>query len=233
MTKADIQFNRVIFDSDTKKEFVPETRLKPESIKKCLLFASEMAYGRGYHKSQSFGGTEYNRLPNEIFINTFQGKLAELAIYNELSALGIRPDKMPEFDIWGKGKWEDCDFTLNNGKIRASVKSTKWFGNLLLLKKDKYNEKGEFLETFESDSFAYDFTFLVRISGVKSPKPEHYLEENDIDVEVTGFLTHSKFLEVIKEKQVIPKGIILGSPLIVDNYYIFAKDLIDIKYLRI
>lgn len=233
MIKANIKYDRIIFDPDTKKEFVPEKKLKPESIKKCLIFASEIAYGKGYHKSQSFGGFEYDRLPAEIFINTFQGKLAELAVFNELFSMGIRPDKLPEFDIWGKGKWEDCDFTLNNGKIKASVKSTKWFGNLLLLEKDKYNEKGEFLETFESGSFTYDFTFLVRISGIKNTKPESYLEENDIDVEVTGFLTHKKFLEVIQEKQIIPKGIILGKPLIVDNYYIFAKDLMDIKYFEI
>lgn len=233
MIKANIQFGRIIFDPDTKKEFVPEKKLKPESIKKCLIFASEMAYGEGYHKSQSFGGSEYDRLPAEIFINTFQGKLAELAVYNELFALGIRPDKTPEFDIWGKGKWEDCDFTLHNGKIKASVKSTKWFGNLLLLEKDKYNEKGEFLETVGNNCFYYDFIFLVRISGVKSERPEHYLNENDIDVEVTGYLPHSKFVEIIKEKQIITKGIVLGTPLIVDNYYVFAKDLIDIKYLRI
>ena len=233
MIKANIRFNRVIFDSETKKEFIPEKKLKPESIKKCLFFASEMAYGNGYHKSQSFGGSDYNRSTYEIFLNTFQGKLAELAVYNELSLLGIRPDNSPEFDIWGKGKWEDCDFTMDNGKIRASVKSTKWFGNLLLLEKDKYNKNGKFLETFETEAFAYDYTFMVRVSGLNSVRPENYLEENEIDVEVTGFLPHSKFLEIIKEKQIIPKATLLGTPLIVDNYYIFAKDLIDVKYLRI
>ena len=233
MIKAKIEFERIIFDSSTKKEFAPDNKLKTASIKKCLHFASEMAYGAGYHKSQSFGSQNYNRATDEIFINTFQGKLAELAVYNELLNLGIRPDNPPEFDIWGKGKWEDCDFTLNNGTIRASVKSTKWFGNLLLLEKNKYNEKGEFLETFESQPQIYDFTFMVRISGVKSAKPEIYLENNEIDVEVTGFMSHSKFLQVIKEKQIISKGIILGKPLIVDNYYIFAQDLTEIKYLRI
>jgi len=233
MIKATIDSQRIIFESDTRKEFSPDTKLKPESIKKCLLFASEMAYGRGYHKSQSFGNSYYDRSTKEIFINTFQGKLAELAVYNELSHIGIRPDKPPEFDIWGKGKWEDCDFTLNNETIRASVKSTKWFGNLLLLEKDKYNEKGEYLETIDKMPVAYDFTFMVRIAGVKSAKPENYLESNQIEVEVTGFMAHSQFLEVINEKQIIPKGILLGIPLIVDNYYIFARDLTEVRHLRI
>ena len=233
MIKAKIEFDRIIFDSYSKKEFSPDKKLKPESILKCLHFASEMAYGSGYHKSQSFGGNSYNRSTSEIFINAFQGKLGELAVYNELSNLGIRPDNPPEFDIWGKGKWEDCDFTLNNGTIRVSIKSTKWFGNLLLLEKDKYNSKGQFLETFETEPQAYDFTFLVRIAGVKNPKPESYLEKNDIEVEVTGFMTHANFLEVIKQKQIIPQGILLGTPLIVDNYYIFAQDLTDVKYFRI
>lgn len=233
MIKAKIKFDRIVFDTYSKKEFAPDSKLKQESIQKCLYFASEMAYGTGYHKSQSFGRNNYDRSQNEIFINTFQGKLAELAVYNELYAIGIRPDKPPEFDIWGKGKWEDCDFTLNNRSIRASIKSTKWFGNLLLLEKHKYNEKGQFLETFESEPIAYDYTFMVRIQGVKSEKPEHYLKKNDIEVEVTGFMSHSKFLQVIEEKQIIPQGILLGTPLIVDNYYIFAQDLTDVKYFRI
>jgi len=233
MIKAKIEFGRIVFDIYSKKEFAPDKKLKPQSIQKCLHFASEMAYGNGYHKSQSFGGTNYNRSQSEIFINTFQGKLAELAVYNELFNIGIRPDNPPEFDIWGKGKWEDCDFTLNNGKIRISIKSTKWFGNLLLLEKDKYDDKGQFLETFETDPLAYDFTFMVRIQGVKSPKPQYYLESNDIEVEVTGFMSHSKFLQVIEEKQIIQQGILLGTPLIVDNYYLFAQDLTDVKYFRI
>ena len=233
MIKINLSQNSFSNLKSDKKTFVPDTKLKPESILKCLDFAQEMAYGNGHHKSQSFGGKSHNRKPSEIFINTFQGKLAELAVYNQFSNLSLHPDKRPEFDVWGKGKWEDCDFTLSNETVRCSVKSTKFFGNLLLLEKDKYNEKGEFLETEDLKPRAYDFTFLVRVAGVKNPDPKTYLNSNDIEVEVTGFLSHEKFLQVIAEKQFINKGTIVGTPLIVDNYYIFAKDLADIKDLKI
>lgn len=215
-----------------RKEFKPDKKLKAESILKCLNFATEMAYGDGHHKSQSFGGNTYNRNSAEIFINTFQGKLAELAVYNQLSNLGLRPDKLPEFEVWGKGKWEDCDFTLKNETVRCSVKSTKFFGNLLLLEKDRYNEKGEFLETEDLKPRHYDYTFLVRVAGVKDSDPKTYLKSNEIDVEVTGYLSHEKFLQLISEKQFISKGTIVGTPLIVDNYYIFAKDLTEIRDLK-
>lgn len=233
MIKINLSQNSFSNLKSDKKTFVPDTKLKPESILKCLDFAKEMAYGNGHHKSQSFGGKSHNRNSSEIFINTFQGKLAELAVYNQLSNLGLHPDKLPEFDVWGKGKWEDCDFTLNNETVRCSVKSTKFFGNLLLLEKEKYNEKGEFLETEDLKPRPYDFTFLARVAGVKNPDPKTYLNSNDIEVEVTGFLSHEKFLQVIAEKQFINKGTIVGTPLIVDNYYIFAKDLADIKDLKL
>lgn len=233
MRKINLHHDSVRIAPIDRLKFTPEKKLKPESILKCLEFASEMAYGKGHHKPQSFGGKTHNRKSSEIFLNTFQGKIAELAVYNQLSNLDLKPDKAPEFEIWGKGKWEDCDFTLKNETIRCSVKSTKDFGNLLLLEKEKYNEKGEFLETENLNPQKYDFTFLVRVSGIKDCEPKSYLDSNSIETEVVGFLSHQKFLNVISENQIIKKGTLLGIPLIVDNYYILAKDLETMKNLKI
>jgi hypothetical protein len=233
MHKIQIEFNSVKIAANDRLKFSPDKKLKAESILKCLNFATEMAYGNGHHKSQSFGGKSHERNSSEIFINTFQGKIAELAVYNQLSNLKIKPDKNPEFEIWGKGKWEDCDFTLKNETLRCSVKSTKDFGNLLLLEKEKYNEKGEFLETEDLKPRHYDFTFLVRVAGIKDNDPKSYMQKNSIETEVVGFLSHQNFLEVIAQNQFIKKGIRLGIPLIVDNYYVFAKDLELIKNLEI
>lgn len=233
MNKIQITSNCVQLTANDRLKFNPEIKLKPESILKCLEFATEMAHGNGHHKAQSFGGKIYSRNSSEIFLNTFQGKIAELAVFNQLYNLDLKPDKLPEFEVWGKGKWEDCDFTLKNETVRCSVKSTKDFGNLLLLEKEKYNEKGEFLETENLKPQKYDFTFLVRVSGIKDCNPKSYLNFNSIETEVVGFLSHQKFLEVISENQVIKKGTLLGIPLIVDNYYILAKDLEPIKNLKI
>lgn len=230
MIKIQIENNKIVVPKTDRIPFIPDTPLKKESIEKCRLFASEMAYGNGHHKSQSFGSSDYDRTPSEIFLNTFQGKIAELAVYNQLLPLEIKPDKPPEFEIWGKGKWEDCDFTLHNGNRRCSVKSTKSFGNLLLLEKEKYNEQGEYLETSENTvPQFYDYTFFVRISGISL---ESDFDSDKVEVQVVGFMDHSQFLEVIREKQIIKKGTILGTPLLVDNYYLLAKDLTAIKNLK-
>lgn len=233
MRKIKLHFDCVIIAPIDRLKFTPEKKLKTESILKCLEFASEMAYGKGHHKPQAFGGTTHSRKSSEIFVNTFQGKIAELAVYNQLSNFGFKPDKAPEFEIWGKGKWEDCDFTLKNETIRCSVKSTKFFGNLLLLEKDRYNENGHFLETEDLIPKPYDFTFLVRVSGIRNCDPKSYSETNSIETEVVGFLTNEKFLEIISQNQILKKGTLLGIPLIVDNYYILAKDLEPIKSFKI
>lgn len=74
---------------------------------------------------------------------------------------------------------------------------------------------------------------MVRVSGIKDCNPESYLESNSIETEVVGFLSYQKFLEIISENQIINKEILLGIPLIVDNYYILAKDLEPLKNLKI
>lgn len=61
-----------------------------------------MSYGTGEHRN----GGELNRKNGEIFINTFQGKLAELAVYNEIYKLSndvYKKLSIPDFNIFGLG----------------------------------------------------------------------------------------------------------------------------------
>lgn len=233
MFKIEIKENRVVIPPEGKKAFHSNISLRNESKQKCLDFATEMAYGAGYHNPEAFGG-DHHRNASEIFIDTLQGKLAELAVYNKLHSLGAAPDKLPDFGVWKRGIWEDCDFTFNEGKIKASVKSTKSFGNLLLLEKARYSESGEYLEPANGrNPILYDYTFLSRVTGIENPNPKEYKNLDDIKVEVTGFITHSNFLEIINNKQIIQKGTILGIPLIVDNYYICANNLQEINTFKI
>ena len=57
--------------------------------------------------------------------------MCEFAVYSELS---IKYEiNEPDLIEWDLGKWDDVDFTIFDKTI--SVKSTKYFGNLLLLEK--------------------------------------------------------------------------------------------------
>lgn len=224
--------NKVLIPNDGKKKFTPNVSLKHESIMSCVDFAAKMAYGEGYHNPHAFGAISYSRENEEIFKNTLQGKIAELAFYNLMCKLNIKPDALPDFQVWGKGKWEDCDFTFKTGEIKVSVKSTKNFGNLLLLEKDRYNALGEFLEPVDDNTpVKYDYIFLARVKGVDVCDLEYYKEfGKNIEVEITGYLSNGKFKELILDKQIIKKGCIIGIPMLVDNYYACASDLKPAEY---
>ncbi len=102
---------------------------KPETIKKVFDFAFDMTFGnKGAHRVHRTGGTVH-RKKGEIFYNTFQGKLAECAACNLL----YKVDKsvFPDFSVSKLGVWDSVDVVVNDKKI--AVKSTKSFGNLLLL----------------------------------------------------------------------------------------------------
>jgi hypothetical protein len=234
MIKIAIENGTVIIPLEGKKKFISNTVLKSQSILKCVDFASNMAYGKGHHQAKSFGGDNYTRENKEIFINTLQGKIAELGFYNLMYSNGLVPDKLPDFGVWGKGKWEDCDFEFENGRIKVSLKSTKFFGNLLLLEKNRYNLNGEYIEPANGIApIKHDFIFFSRVKGVDSHNPADYIQPFDISCEITGFITHSQFLQIIKSGQIINKGVRLGIPMIVDNYYVVASELSPINNFKI
>lgn len=244
MIRIGIEDNKVIVPKNGKKDFNPNTKINNSGKKKSIDFACEMAYGEGHHNPNSFGSGNYKRNKDQIFRDALQGKIAEVGFYNYFYILeqkkqnyGLKIDQEPEFEVWGKGEWEDCDFTLNNGKYNISIKSTKYIGNLLLLERDRYTRAGLYREPEEgSDPVQYDAFFLCRVSNVFGPEIEKirsYKNLDEIKCEVTGFITYDDFIKVIKNNQFIQKGTILGTPMKVDNYYVCAQDLkIDIGLLR-
>lgn len=219
--------NEVKIAYNQKKQYVPNVNLKEESLKKCIEFADEMAYGKGHHQSLAFGGGSYKRNQAQIFRDTLQGKIAEIGFYNFMYSLNQKPDQFPDFGVWGQGKWEDTDFTFNNGKVSVSIKSTKHFGNLLMLEKDRYNSNGEYIEPADPNSppVLHNYIFLVRVKGIGSGSPKDYESVRNLSCEITGFISHDQFKEIINKNQFIPKGTKIGIPMIVDNYYETASNL--------
>ena len=135
--------------------FEPLGRFGAETIEAVFKFAYDMSFGKGGEHRDHRSGGQHHRKNGEIFANAFQGKLAECAVYLLLK------DKFnisePDFETYELGEWDNADFYLDNYKI--SVKSTKSFGNLLLLETKDWNANGVYLHSEES----YDFTFLVRM----------------------------------------------------------------------
>lgn len=115
--------------------------LKQETVRRVFEFAYSMTFGAvGEHRDHRTGGS-LQRKNGEIFANTFQGKLAECAACNLFYKLD--PSVMPDFTIAKLGVWDSVDVIVNHKKI--AVKSTKSFGNLLLLEQHDWDENGDYI----------------------------------------------------------------------------------------
>src|SRR5690554_5302940 len=117
-----------IYNINTTRNFVDINIIKNEDILLAFDFAYEMSFGLGFHRNYRTGG-HATRKKSEKFCNTFQGKLAEIVLYNYLKSNNIRCSEV-DFRIMGKSKWDDSDFVVNGKHI--NVKSSAFFSNLLL-----------------------------------------------------------------------------------------------------
>lgn len=227
-----------------KKDFSPLPPFSKEIINAVFDFAYDMTFGAvGEHRDHRSGG-QHKRKNGEIFINTFQGKLSEFGVYYFLRKANIVDLGRPDLEKWELGKWDDADFKFNNFKF--SIKSTKFYGNLILLETKDWNEEGFYLP----NDAQYDFTILTRIKpdGEKLLKTKKLLYSDNCDKEelktliisekwqcdIPGFITLEMLQEVIKNDYILPQNSYLNGSTRMDaeNYYIQAGDLLDIKFLN-
>lgn len=237
------------FYIENKKEFERKNSFRKDTVKKVFDFAYEMSYGKGEHRNYRSGGS-HKRQNGEIFINTFQGKLAELAVYNEIYKLNNNAyNKLsaPDFDIFGLGKWDDVDISLDN--LKFAIKSTKFYGNLLLLETKDWDKNGQYIPNIEINKSHYDYIVLVRIAedGEKIMKSNGLLYSNEVNREylyelisseiwsydIPGYISNENLVSIIKKKQVIPKGYKLNGKISMDadNYYEESGKLKDFSEL--
>ena len=241
---TELRNNGIDFFIEHKAEFSPYKPLKKTTIEDVIDFAYAMTFGKeGEHRDHRSGGT-YKRQAGEIFKDTFQGKVSECALYNVLyknHALNI-----PNFEKWSLGVWDSEDFIIDDKK--ASVKSTKAFGNLLLLETKDYDSDGIYLPNATRGG-NYDYIILVRIKPFcedilrkekilySSTIERGYLKDMLLnytwEYDVPGYITLEDFKTVIKKKMVIPKGSKLNGKVIMDadNYYVQAGELRPINTL--
>ena len=230
----------------SKKNFSSIINFDNETILKVFQFSFDMTFGeKGVHRAHRSGGTHY-RKNGELFINTFQGKLAEFGIYNYLLEKGIQSDE-PDLATWGEGKWDTTDLVVNGKKL--NIKSTKSKGHLLLLETKDWDEKGKYIPNLEIDGGEYDYFILTRVDpdGEKIMKGKKLYYSNDasneilkniiLDVEwkfdIAGFITINDLINIISKKIIIKRGeyLNLWTAMDAENYYVQSGDMKNINEL--
>lgn len=228
-----------------KKRFLAYAQMLSADKQECFDFAYDMTYGRtGEHRDHRSGGT-LQRTLGQVFINTYQGKMAEFALYRFFLSRNIQMEK-PDTGRYELGQWDSFDLECQGKHI--SVKSTKEYGNLLLLETKDWNDNGEYVPNVGQENSSYDYTILVRFSPdgeqiMKNNKLlyqkaeeipcdiRHILEVNVRDIEwqydFPGFIFHSELVKMIKDKHIIPKGALLNGRVLMDaeNYYFQAGNM--------
>ncbi len=235
---------------NSKKIFQNGHTFKDKTIDKVFEFAYAMTFGEGEHRDHRTGGT-MNRKKGQIFINTFQGKLSELGVYNtffQSNQEAYAKLSKPDFEVYGLGEWDDSDIALD--EIKFSVKSTKFYGNLLLLETKDWSKKGEYLPNLNTDkNCIYHYFVLVRIKpdGEKMMSRNRLLYSNDINKEqlysliksekweydVPGYITNDDLKSLIGNNFILPQKSLLNGkiPMDAENYYIQSGDMRDFSEL--
>lgn len=224
---------------------------KEKTIDNVFNFAWEMSFGgKGEHRKYRSGGIK-RRKNGEIFSDTFQGKLAEFAVSNIFKITKIDPDleHMPTLDLWDLGQWDKSDFNINGKKI--SVKSTKMIGQLLLLEKKDWTDKGEYIPNMGIENGVNDLFIMVRLDPpaskvLKENRVYYAQDEKDVTREklrkiimdeewyfdVPSFFTRDQLIYAIQNDFVIKQGEYLNKrdkdhKMDADNYYMQLGDGLD------
>ena len=215
--------------------FKPIKVFSPQSVERVFDFAYDMTFGcQGDHRDHRSGGGR-RRHKGEIFANTFQGKLAECALYIELHTKANV--SVPDFNTYGLGAWDTVDLLIDDYKL--SIKSTKSFGNLLLLETYDWDNRGRYIPNNQ----AYDFTFLVRLNpycedifrnhrilysdSADYQTLKEFVRNINWEYDIPGFITSDELQFVINNNYIIPKNALLNGkmPMDAENYYVQAGDM--------
>lgn len=216
--------------------------LKPQTIEKVFDFAYRMAFtSEGEHRNNRSGG-DHNRRNGEIFANTFQGKIAECAACNYF----YKFDKSvyPDFSVYKLGEWDTVDLTVCGKEI--AIKSTKHFGQLLLLETKDWDKNGNYIPNIDKSVSSYDYLVLIRMK----PSCEEILKQNSLfysdfinredlhrlvtgrvwSYNYVGYITKSHLIQIIRDMHILPRGSLLNGSTKMDaeNYYVQAGDMRDL-----
>lgn len=210
-------------------------RISPDYLEKSFQFAYQMTFGKGgEHRDHRSGGSQKRPL-EQIFADAFQGKLSEFVLAQTLRKYGLKVS-VPDTSVSALGEWDSYDLALEGRKI--SVKSTKYYGNMLFLEAKDWDENGIYLP----NETTFDYTFLVRIKGAKDlsklkgdkDKLHDAIFAQQWFFDVPGFITNADLSYIIREgeKYLIRKGDYFNrTRMDADNYYVQAGSMRRLKEL--
>ena len=223
-----------------------------EDIDKVIRFAYDMI-DEDAHRHIRSGGT-LNRGLSDIFADAFNGKLGEFGVYRYFESLENFTCTPPDVNIYPRHSWDNGDIyitSLDDGFNRhVAIKTTKDFGNLLLLETKDWSETGLYLPSESTERlFRPDRFLFVRIKPfLKGYEIKKYIQTNNFDglvyyimdkqniggwhYDIVGYITLEDFIYLIKNNYVLKKGSFLNGKYTImdaDNYYIQSKDLRELK----
>lgn len=229
-----------------RKPFNELFTLDDKDIENAKKFAYEMTFEKkGEHRNLRTG-SETEREVYEVFLNTLNGKLGEIALRGYMLNRGIKFPKV-DFDTYGLGEWDNADFVYGN--LKVSIKTIKHFSNLLLLEEGDWTEDGLYVPNIPKDGGKYDFHILVRLQENNKilssfeEKGENYnftkeevdaiLKNYKVKIDVPGFASQKMLVDAINHKHVIFKKNYIGkhTPIQANNYYIQTGALYNIDML--
>lgn len=229
-----------------RKEFKPLGRLSDEYKLSIFEFAWNMSFGQlGEHRQYRSGGTNV-RTKMEIFCDAFIGKIGESVVVDYLNQKGLSAPE-PDFNTYGKGIWDDYDLDINDKKI--AIKTTKHFGQLLLLETKDWNENGDYIPNLLKSGYkSYDFFIAVRIkhSLIENLKKEKINKNQKINIEtlrkicnkdsyeydIPGYMTRKTLVFLIDKDYKIKQGDYINTTKMdATNYYIQMCDLKPIDHM--
>lgn len=228
------------------KSFSPNILFNSKIVLKVFQFSFDMTFGKiGSHRRHRSGGSRY-RKNGELFINTFQGKIAEFGLFQYFKENKINTNE-PDLSTWDLGKWDSTDLIVNEKKI--NIKSTKSKGHLLLLETKDWDINGNYIPNINIDGGDYDYFFLTRIDpdGERIMKDNRFYLSNDIDLDtlkniilniqwkfdIVGYITKYNLIEIINRKLIIKKNEYLNkwTRMDADNFYVQSGDMKNISQL--
>lgn len=223
-----------------KTEYVICGSINKDIVEKVFEFAYGMSFGRmGEHRPNRSGGKEKRHM-GQIFTDAFQGKLGEFAFYLEMK--DNHNINLPDLQMYGRNKWDIYDFKVDDKFV--AIKTTKHFGQLLLLESKDWNSNGEYIP---NSNEKYDCVFMIRIkeSVEDIMKKNSFLYLDSIDKETLKsiimdssftydtprYITLQELVYLIQNNYCIKQGDILNGKTSLDanNYYCHIKDMHIIK----
>ena len=217
----------------------------PSDLSQAFLFSWQMTFGRkGEHRSTRSGG-QLARDHVRKFCDIFLGKLGEVAFFNLCQQRNKSQTISPiDYECYTLGKWDSADFIIND-QYHIAIKTTKHFGNLLLLEyKDWCVQQNQaiYLPNVDAESKGkYDYLFFSRVKTNLSEllKNISFSHEQSIDdihtlffnhifhkvnvaLEVVGYISNQDLVTLMKDDYILPQHAILNGNTVMDakNYYL-------------